>query len=718
MEKYERIRVIGRGAYGTVYLTKRIHDGKLVIVKQIPVEQMTKDERQAALNEVKVLSMLSHPNIIEYYENYLEDKALMIVMEYAQGGTLFEYIQQRNGNLMEEEDILKFFVQMLLSLHHVHSKQILHRDLKTQNILLDKKKAVVKIGDFGISKVLSSKSKAYTVVGTPCYISPELCEGKPYNQKSDIWALGCVLYEIASLKRAFEAANLPALVLKIMRGTFAPISEHYSEELRSLILSMLHLDPNKRPNINQIMAQPIVINHLMNLYTDMGKVPSTRIHHPINVSSTKVNKQKRVAIASQQKGTTQSIMSESEVVKYFTHCSIFTWGNGINTPFQLPLPSAEIEITQVAAGRTQKAAVTKSGRVIIWEVSSIDSESPLPGSSYVGPTYIPRFLEGQSAVTIQHVACGDLFTACLTDRGIMMTFGSGANGCLGHGNFHDISHAKIVEALLGYEVAQVSCGASHVLAVTNDHEVFAWGRGEHGRLGLGNNESWSVPQLVVVNGDFEPQSVQCGVDCSIMITTGGRLLCCGSNRFNKLALNGEEQESVGANYFTPVSSRGFDDLKTKSVAIGTSHTAVVTECGQCYTFGSNQFGQLGHDNPYPSIVPTLPTEDITMVSCGDTFTTAVTNDGKIYSWGKKSRGRLGRGNENITTPSEVKLPVKEIFVVVDMSSSHSSTLAATKPVNRLVLNAQMPVENHKPTQHISTITGTQSDDLETVYEVH
>lgn len=118
---------------------------------------------------------------------------------------------------------MHYFVQMLLSLQAIHSHHILHRDLKTQNIMLDRTQKVVKIGDFGISKVLSSKSKANTVVGTPCYISPELCEGKPYDEKSDIWALGCVLYEMASLRKAFDAANLPALVLKIMRGTFVSV---------------------------------------------------------------------------------------------------------------------------------------------------------------------------------------------------------------------------------------------------------------------------------------------------------------------------------------------------------------------------------------------------------------------------------------------------------------------------------------------------------------
>ncbi|MEQ2160669.1 Serine/threonine-protein kinase Nek8 [Goodea atripinnis] len=206
MEKYEKIKVVGRGAFGIVHLCQRRSDGAFVILKEIPVEQMSRDERLAAQNECQVLKLLHHPNIIEYYENFLEDKALMIAMEYAPGGTLAEYIQKRCNSLLDEDTILHFFVQILLALYHVHNKLILHRDLKTQNILLDKHQMIVKIGDFGISKILVSKSKAYTVVGTPCYISPELCEGKPYNQKSDIWALGCVLYELASLKRAFEAA--------------------------------------------------------------------------------------------------------------------------------------------------------------------------------------------------------------------------------------------------------------------------------------------------------------------------------------------------------------------------------------------------------------------------------------------------------------------------------------------------------------------------------
>ncbi|XP_059151574.1 serine/threonine-protein kinase Nek8-like isoform X2 [Physella acuta] len=602
-------------------------------------------------------------------------------MEYAQGGTLFDYLQSRNGCLLEEEDILRFLAQMLLSLQHVHSKQILHRDLKTQNILLDKKKEIVKIGDFGISKVLSSKSKAYTVVGTPCYISPELCEGKPYNQKSDIWALGCVLYELASLKRAFEAANLPALILKIMRGTFSPISSHYSPQLRGLILSMLHLDPAKRPTINQIMAQPIIINTIMNLHTDTGKVPCVRINRPLSsIQGTGRGRQTSRGNVTSRDGTRPQPLS-----------CVYCWGGGINLPIKLPLPNTETQVEQVSTGRTQRAALTKNGRLFVWEPQAVGTDTLLPGSTD-SPSFVPRFLEGQTAVTIQQVACGDLFTACLTDRGILMTFGSGANGCLGHGNCNDVTQAKIVESLLGYEVIQVSCGASHVLAVTNEHEVFAWGRGDNGRLGLGNYECTMSPQLVSVPSQSHPCSVHCGMDCSVILTLENSLLSTGSNRYNKLALDRISLDGAVENLveettsFTPVSSAPITNLPIKLVALGTSHSAVVTADGDCYTFGSNQFGQLGVETEpahrRPQLVASLPHKAI-MIACGDIFTVAVADDHQVYTWGKCSRGRLGRMDEESHLPKPVLFPQDEDpFVVVSVSSSHGGTVIATKPKQR------------------------------------
>ena len=256
MDKYEIIRIAGRGAFGTAYLARRNSDGKEVIIKKIQMDQMTSGDRQSILTEIKVLAMLHHPNVIEYFENFLQDKAMMIVMEYAAGGTLYDYLEtrRREGKHLEEEEIAHLFAQIVLAMYYVHQNQILHRDLKSENIFLTRSLDHVKIGDFGISKILSSKSKALTVVGTPCYISPELCEGKPYNTKSDVWALGCILYELCSLKRAFIAPTLPALILKIMRGITAPLPPQYSSGARQLFGSLMAIEPGKRPSIAEIMS--------------------------------------------------------------------------------------------------------------------------------------------------------------------------------------------------------------------------------------------------------------------------------------------------------------------------------------------------------------------------------------------------------------------------------------------------------------------------------
>lgn len=149
-------------------------------------------------------------------------------MEYAEGGTLSKFLQDQNGVLLKEEVALNYFTQITMAVDYLHNKFILHRDLKTQNILMNKKKTIVKLSDFGISKQLNTKSVASTVVGTPNYLSPEICEGwfyfklliyiflgRQYNQKSDMWSLGCILYELTHLTRAFDGESLPSIVMKI-----------------------------------------------------------------------------------------------------------------------------------------------------------------------------------------------------------------------------------------------------------------------------------------------------------------------------------------------------------------------------------------------------------------------------------------------------------------------------------------------------------------------
>ncbi|CAK73768.1 unnamed protein product (macronuclear) [Paramecium tetraurelia] len=257
MDKYKKIRVVGKGSFGYALLAQALSNKKNYIIKIIDISKMDRKQREEALNEVHVLKAMRHPYIITYRESFMEKKCLCIVMDYADGGDLYGKIakQKELGILFSEEQILDWFVQMALAMNHIHERKILHRDLKTQNIFLTSK-SDVKIGDFGIARVLQhTYDCAKTAIGTPYYLSPEICQEKPYNQKSDIWSLGCILYELTTLNHAFDALSMKELVLKILRGTYPPIPSQYSSELQSLIADMLIKDPSKRPSIKRILER-------------------------------------------------------------------------------------------------------------------------------------------------------------------------------------------------------------------------------------------------------------------------------------------------------------------------------------------------------------------------------------------------------------------------------------------------------------------------------
>lgn len=250
----------------------------LVCVKIIKIKNIPKKEREATKLEVDLLRRLNHPNIVRYMDSFLSKngESLCICMEYCDGGDLASQIKAARRNLFSESKILHWFVQMALGLHYMHTNKVLHRDLKTQNVFLLGNGRLV-LGDLGISKVLDGTMDfAQTCIGTPYYMSPEIFKNKPYSYKSDVWALGCVLYEMTTLNHAFDASSLNGLAQKIIKGKYPPIHHKYSKFLRDLITQMLQIEPRLRPDLDQILRKPFIKKHTINFFMDVISRPSTQ----------------------------------------------------------------------------------------------------------------------------------------------------------------------------------------------------------------------------------------------------------------------------------------------------------------------------------------------------------------------------------------------------------------------------------------------------------
>ena len=214
MEVYEIVKTIGGGNFGQVYLAYHRLEGRYYVLKKVKTRDMQPRDRENTENEVRLLQKLQHPNVVGYKDSFLDrEQYLNIVMAHCEGGDMYSHIKNANGKNFDEDQILEWFAQIVLAIHYLHARRILHRDLKTQNIFL--RNSRICVGDFGIAKVLdNTRDFANTCIGTPYYMSPELFKNKPYSYKSDVWALGCVLYEMCNLRHAFDAQSINGLAVK------------------------------------------------------------------------------------------------------------------------------------------------------------------------------------------------------------------------------------------------------------------------------------------------------------------------------------------------------------------------------------------------------------------------------------------------------------------------------------------------------------------------
>ena len=268
LNNFELEKIVGKGSYGTVYRAKYKPTDEVFAIKKMSISNIKHYDIKYIINEIKILASHNCPNIVKYYTVFSSLNSVYIVTEYAEQGDLYQLIKKHKTQhtKFKENEVWHYFTQICFAIQYLHKNNILHRDIKSANIFIDKNNNV-KLGDFGVVKVMYYHMLyAYTQVGTPYYMSPEIYKCERYTTKSDMWSLGCVLYELMALTQPFVAPSLYELKCKIFSGRYSSYNlGQYSVDLKIILKDLLNIYSYSRISVDDVLKKPSVRKYITSI---------------------------------------------------------------------------------------------------------------------------------------------------------------------------------------------------------------------------------------------------------------------------------------------------------------------------------------------------------------------------------------------------------------------------------------------------------------------
>lgn len=679
-----------------------------------------------------MLKRLAHPHIVGYEGHFVEDNRMNILTEFASGGTLEEAVVARKGRgkRFDEDTVWAYFCQLVLALQHMHSKHVLHRDIKTQNILLTgHEKRTVKVADLGLAHQLPGPGgTASEMVGTPYYLSPELVQGRPYDSRSDVWALGCVMFELVSLRKPFEGRNVSELLRRIIEQERNDVPADVDPLLRQLCNQMLSPEEEDRPTIDDLYRRPEVQERLRHWKDEWSRLQALneadlkRYNRAGMEGGAASVESSAAAEAARNEYPLNARAAQKEAKKLLQNNLAYIWGLGKRRP-RLQEAMMSRDFASVHAGGTFAVARTTRGELLTWAAGTCERGQLGHGPGRVAqrnPHRIASLVRKQ--VLVSSVAAGETHAAAVSD-GEVLVWGEvhGAKG-LSVVPMSEVPDPPDYSPPDEPENALPAAGLGKTFGATaRELKVAAGGAGGSAAPTTALSASVQAasdaaggPRVVDQDSDdpesvcyvFEPSfvttievpiavSVACGRHSTFVLMSNGQVWAFGIGDDYRLGLGHDDSVVTPTRIERWMGADGVEldePPKVAHVAAGTDHVIAVA-ADAVYTWGCAEQGRLGLGGAVvddgaakvPTAIAELRGKGIVYAAAGARHSAVVSEEGRLWCFGANEFGQLGLGDDSKVEEalSPVEVTAMEGKRVATVACGEASTVARVQEEGRV-----------------------------------